>query len=196
MADQKLTELIALTAPIGSDLLYMVDDPGGTPISSKVTLDNLRKAVSGRVAFARRTAGDLTLNSTAWANLQTGLDLTLAGVLAGDVIEVGFSGRCNNEAVAGGIDVVSLVSAAPVNAWGQNGAEQGSGLGIAALNFLASQADALGGSIMRAAVAGDLSGGTLTLRWRYRTTTGANKTMRANADHPLDVWAKNHGQQA
>ena len=36
MADTKVTGLGANTAPIATDLLYMVDDPGGTPASQKV----------------------------------------------------------------------------------------------------------------------------------------------------------------
>lgn len=38
MADQKLTALTANTAPISTDILYMVDDPGGSPASRKATL--------------------------------------------------------------------------------------------------------------------------------------------------------------
>jgi hypothetical protein len=37
MADTKVTALVAIT-PLGTDLLYAVDDPGGTPISAKVTV--------------------------------------------------------------------------------------------------------------------------------------------------------------
>jgi hypothetical protein len=40
MADQKLTELDAITASTDDDLLYIVDDPGGTPVSKKITVDN------------------------------------------------------------------------------------------------------------------------------------------------------------
>lgn len=45
MADQKLTALGALSLPpTGEDLMYVVDDPGGTPASKKVTLANLLNA--------------------------------------------------------------------------------------------------------------------------------------------------------
>ena len=33
----KLTALTALTTPSGDDLLYIVDDPGGTPTQKKIT---------------------------------------------------------------------------------------------------------------------------------------------------------------
>lgn len=41
MADTKITGLPALTAPIVTDILPIVDDPAGTPITSKVTVANL-----------------------------------------------------------------------------------------------------------------------------------------------------------
>lgn len=36
MADTKTTDLTENSAPLGSDLDYMVDDPGGTPLSQKI----------------------------------------------------------------------------------------------------------------------------------------------------------------
>jgi hypothetical protein len=41
MSDTKLADLTALTVPSGDDLLYVVDDPAGTPSDKKLALDNL-----------------------------------------------------------------------------------------------------------------------------------------------------------
>ena len=41
MADTKLADLTALTTPSGDDILYIVDDPAGTPLDRKIALDNL-----------------------------------------------------------------------------------------------------------------------------------------------------------
>ena len=41
MADQKITELTELTTPASEDLLAIVDDPGGTPTTKKVTVLSL-----------------------------------------------------------------------------------------------------------------------------------------------------------
>lgn len=41
MADKKVTQLTALTAPANTDLLLIVDDPSGTPISKKVELGDI-----------------------------------------------------------------------------------------------------------------------------------------------------------
>ena len=40
MSGQNLTAQTELTAPIGTDLLYIVDDPGGTPLPRKITGNN------------------------------------------------------------------------------------------------------------------------------------------------------------
>lgn len=46
MADQKLTALTAATSWASGDLLYMVGDPAGTPVSRKITVDNVFAALN------------------------------------------------------------------------------------------------------------------------------------------------------
>ena len=46
MADKKVTELTALTTTAGNDLLYIVDDPTGTPVSKKITTNDFFGAVA------------------------------------------------------------------------------------------------------------------------------------------------------
>lgn len=41
MTDKKVSALQTLTAPNGLDLLYVIDDPAGTPVSKKISLDQL-----------------------------------------------------------------------------------------------------------------------------------------------------------
>lgn len=45
MADQKITGLTALTTPSDDDVLALVDDPAGTPITKKITYANLKAAI-------------------------------------------------------------------------------------------------------------------------------------------------------
>lgn len=54
MADKKVSELAALTLPVGEDLLLIVDDPSGTPVSKKVTLNS----------FFGSVAANTTMNGT------------------------------------------------------------------------------------------------------------------------------------
>lgn len=51
MADAKITALTALTAPDTADLLPIVDDPGGSPVTKKITLGDLKKIVKRTVSI-------------------------------------------------------------------------------------------------------------------------------------------------
>jgi hypothetical protein len=46
MADKKITELSLATAVTPDDLLVMVDDPAGSPVTKKVTVSTLRQPIT------------------------------------------------------------------------------------------------------------------------------------------------------
>lgn len=140
---------------------------------------------------ARRTSGDLTLNSTTWADLDNGLDLVLAA-REGDSIEVGISAQAAEEALDGYLDVATVVAGSPVNYFGTAGGA--SDRGIAAWILAVSAVSSPAGAIHRTLTAGDIDGGTVRLRLRYRTSSASNKTLRASsAIVPLQWYAKNLG---
>ncbi len=65
MADQKITDLTALTALTDDDLLVAVNDPGGAPASRKITIANVRASlVTGSPAEICIAASDETTNLT------------------------------------------------------------------------------------------------------------------------------------
>ena len=47
MADKKLTALTEDTSPTTDDIVYVVNNPGGTPAAKKVTLANLLTGMLG-----------------------------------------------------------------------------------------------------------------------------------------------------
>jgi hypothetical protein len=63
MADQKLTALAAEAAPVSTDILYLVDDPGGAPASRKVTVGNLAGAMYVWQTFTFTYSGDAVVSS-------------------------------------------------------------------------------------------------------------------------------------
>jgi hypothetical protein len=52
MADKKVSQLTALTTTAAPDLLMIVDDPNGTPVSKKITIKNLFGAVPSNTVFS------------------------------------------------------------------------------------------------------------------------------------------------
>jgi hypothetical protein len=56
MADVKVSALTADTAPTDDDLVYTVNDAGGTPASRKVTLANLAAGAPFTARYAPKTA--------------------------------------------------------------------------------------------------------------------------------------------
>lgn len=49
MADTKISALTALADPVGTDVVAIVDDPGGTPVTKKMTMAVLSSFVLGNI---------------------------------------------------------------------------------------------------------------------------------------------------
>jgi len=66
MADKalKITELGAITNPTGDDLLVIVNDPTGTPVTKKVTVANLLGNSSANVVIQNVTPANGTITVT------------------------------------------------------------------------------------------------------------------------------------
>jgi hypothetical protein len=68
MADTKVSALTAATAATGEDLIYLVDDPAGTPTSKKITVANLEGSLTlsnlaGTLSVAKGGTGQTTANT-------------------------------------------------------------------------------------------------------------------------------------
>jgi len=83
MADKKLTALTALTDPVGTDVMMIVDDVATTPVSKKIEVEDLFGATSqlsvGKVDIS--STSSLELNSTTTTNITA----TGGVVVTGDV---------------------------------------------------------------------------------------------------------------
>lgn len=78
MADTKTTALPENTTPAATDIMYIVDDPGGSAASQRITLTNLAtliNSLSGRVLVSEQTptlTGTVTWNTipATWRSLE------------------------------------------------------------------------------------------------------------------------------
>jgi hypothetical protein len=93
MADTKLTDLDEIGAAlVGTDIAYVVDDPGGTPLSRKSTVQRFKDFALEFASLTAKTtpvgADSFAINDSAasgspkkvtWANLKAGLKTWLTG---------------------------------------------------------------------------------------------------------------------
>lgn len=142
--------------------------------------------------FKRRSSGNITVSGTAWANIDTGIDIIL-NASTGDVVEVGASFMWSSETRNGVLDVASIVGGVPVNYWGRDGAESALSSGINGWWGHISAISNAGGSVLRTLLAADISAGIVTLRLRGRTFAAGTKTIFANSDDHFTWFAKNLG---
>lgn len=158
----------------------------------------LRDAPTAR--FARRTSGNITLNSTSWANVDTGLDIVLKAQ-AGDVIEATVNAWVGAENVVALFNVVTVVSGSALNGFAEAGAEAAAGEGMGGWysRVDTSYGYTLTGVGHYTVVSGDIVSGLVTFRLRYKTATGTNRTLRASTSaagaHPFEWCVKNLGSQ-
>lgn len=143
---------------------------------------------------ARSTAGDITLNSTAWANVDTALDMTIEAQV-GDVLMYTPSALTGAQTVDTYFDVVTLVSSAPLNSFAKAGAVEASPgtMGWQAWFCLPTALMTLSGPAWYTVVAGDIVSGQVTTRLRYATFSATNRTLYRNANNPLAVMLHNLG---
>jgi len=69
MATTKITALTALSARDKDDVMAIVDDPGGTPLSRKITLTNLLAMGWGEIYVNAASAATATLVAATWTKL-------------------------------------------------------------------------------------------------------------------------------
>jgi len=120
MADKKVTQLTALTVPTKEDLLLIIDDPLGSPISKKITVDNLFGATSvlnvnaisitasGTTALG---ANNFTLTSNTQSVFTKGVSINSSGADSDTVIAS--DNQANMFYVKASTDKIGLLTNAP-----------------------------------------------------------------------------------
>lgn len=153
--------------------------------------------ITPRNARAKRSSGDVSINSATFTNVDTGLDLTVSAA-AGDVLALTLMARVH---VASGTiffvaDFHTMVSGSPVNSVAADAAAGTTNAGCPAwstgtVRTAANGYTHLSGTKLYTVQAGDISGGNVTLR--LRAFDGGAVTVAAN-DPYLYVAVQNLGQ--
>ena len=84
MADSKISDLDEQTSPASGDLLPIVDDPGGSPVTKKITLANVIKLIYpvGSIFISTSSTNPGTYLGGTWSAFGAGK--TLVGLDSGD----------------------------------------------------------------------------------------------------------------
>ena len=123
MADKKVTQLTALTVPTKDDVLLIIDDPLGSPISKKITVDNFFGATSpvsvnaisiSASGTSTLSANTFTINSVNGLTVNTGITINEGGADSDTRIES--DNQANMFFVDASADKIGVMTNAPTEA--------------------------------------------------------------------------------
>lgn len=135
-----------------------------------------------------RTSGNISVTSNSvFVAFDTNLDIALEAQ-AGDTIEVGLSAMCDNTASPLDFDAAFIVGGSVTN-WVSGGATTG----VPAWNIRGSDYLHAGGSILKALLVGDVSGGQVTVRLFTAIEGTVARSVLATINTPVHFFAKNLG---
>jgi hypothetical protein len=102
MADQKTTELTAITTFSGDETFYVVEDDDGTPVSRKVTVEDMRRGMieAGQVVQIVRANSTTDDATTSTALQASSLSCSITPRFSTSLLMVEVSGECNSARAA------------------------------------------------------------------------------------------------
>lgn len=133
-----------------------------------------------------RTSGDVTVSSTSWAAVDTGLDIAIPASI-GDVLELTISALFSNASPTANNDVGIVVSGSVASR------ASGSSNGVGSWNVRGSNYFSAGGAFFYTVQSGDLASGEITLRWLAKLETSGSRTLYASSTAPAQFSALNRG---
>lgn len=177
MADAKTTALTELTAFDGDETFYVVDDDDGTPVSRRITIENLAAGLAARseltgafLALAKQPivswvhgdgGGSHTTTSTSLADVNAAYSKTIAAV-AGDLLEVEFEGTFSHSTSSN--DFIGL--AINISGTGDKTIQRLQAFPASGVSY------GMSVRVFHTVVSGDITGGLVTVKPRWRTNSG------------------------
>ena len=195
--ETKLDGLSALADGTEDGQLLVWDDVAGDWVPTTPTPSPPASGVATDSLIHGGSSLTLAANDATWNNFPT-IGTIAVPAVAGDVIEVSASWRFATESVSVFTDICTEVAGAVVNSIASRAAAPGdastTGLGIGGLFGEFGLASSVGASLLYTVQAGDLSGGNVTLRLRYRNSASlAAQKVISSTTLALFFGVKNFG---
>ena len=111
MADVKISNLGAISAVAGEDLVAIVDDPSGTPASRKATIDQIKTYIGGMTATSTATFEGKTFDVEGTGNSISNIDVADFKGSAIIIASEGLSGNDNDTSIPTSASVIDYVNA-------------------------------------------------------------------------------------
>lgn len=147
-----------------------------------------------RTVSHRRVAGNMTLVSAPFTNVDNTLDIQM-NAQVNDWVSYEISGEWWQDSTEGYLDVATTVSGNPVN-YLSSGTDTPYAIGVATWRGFSGVPTMISGASYYKLQANDITNGVVTLRLKYATADGlTTKLLYASVDTvPLIVTARNLGQ--
>lgn len=192
LADSEIVYLTAYTSEATSGTVTRGMEGSSTAAhdsGAKVENNPSTQDFAGHVESVKYTGGNISLTSTAWAQVPSLPTIELPA-RAGDWIEVGLSGVMGTQVRDANFDLGTFVSSTLVNRVGGGT----NGLVGWYCQGLSGVANTVQGSVLYELQSGDVSGGMVDLRIMY-AVSASTKTFQATSGAPAIWWAKNLGDR-
>lgn len=111
MVDVKISALSAIASVAGEDLVAIIDDPSGTPVSRKATIDQIKTYIGAITADSTTTFTNKTFDADGTGNSITNIenaDIKTAAGIAYSKLDL--SGSVTNDDLAGSIALSKLAT--------------------------------------------------------------------------------------
>jgi hypothetical protein len=116
MADAKLTALTAIGTVSAADILYIVDDPAGSPLSRKVTVQSLVTAIIGSSTMTGATVTAST-PVTNWTQTWNNAGVQFTGLKCDITDSASANGSRQIDFQVGGLSTISVIKDSIAGGW-------------------------------------------------------------------------------
>lgn len=199
MSDSKVTALSTLSALTGDETLYIIEDDDGTPASRQITIEDFLTAIAGRteltgafVTLLKQTSvhyavgdksGNHTTTSSSYADVAAQYSLSVPAV-AGDRLEIELTCTAFHSSATASMRFTSSIGGSDLT------------VGVVEPDIaVANEAFVVTYRAFYVVQSGDISGGNVACKPRWRTSASTATMLNENTTHRSPVFSVKNWKQ-